>query len=272
MHLVGRRSFVALASSALVGSPNAGILPITAQPGTFILFATDPGGTALDGPPGGNSPFSRAFATALLASRDADLDTIARQVMREVRAATEGRQRPQATSTLEEALRPGRERLRAVAAGVSRYDWLPVPSATHALSRGPEATGRLAGLPQTPNAGSDAILVSAAIRAVGGDLVGGQPLIDPARADILAAVRQLAQGTPNQPRLFFFAGNGIEVDGHALLLARDTPLAQSVAQLDGGMLRLQEVLDILKTGGAPIIIVLDICRDDPFRTASERTR
>ncbi len=61
------------------------------EPNTLVLFSTAPGGTALDGPPGENSPFAGALLRQLDTSK-VDLQALATKVRRDLLLATDCRQ------------------------------------------------------------------------------------------------------------------------------------------------------------------------------------
>ena len=85
-------------------APTRGVIPATsASPaglGLVIAFAAEPGQTALDGPPGGNSPYTAALLKHLGAMDGAELGTVMRMVTEEVYLKTQARQRPWVNESL----------------------------------------------------------------------------------------------------------------------------------------------------------------------------
>lgn len=61
------------------------------QPNTLLLFSTAPGGIAIDGPPGENSPFATGLLRQL-AEQSIDLQSLAAKLRRDLLLATECRQ------------------------------------------------------------------------------------------------------------------------------------------------------------------------------------
>ncbi|MFT3989046.1 caspase family protein [Aestuariivirga sp.] len=82
------------------GVTDAGNAPAAEGLGTVIAFAAEPGHTALDGPPDGNSPYAAALLRHLGASTGAEFGTVMRMVTEEVYLKTEGQQRPWMNETL----------------------------------------------------------------------------------------------------------------------------------------------------------------------------
>lgn len=68
--------------------------------GTLIGFAAEPGHTALDGSPGGNSPYASAFLRHLTAMDGNEFGTVMRLVAEEVYLKTQGLQRPWVNESL----------------------------------------------------------------------------------------------------------------------------------------------------------------------------
>lgn len=81
-------------------SPTRGLLPMTAGRGTYIAFATAPGGVASDNPTGRNGLFTEELATAL-AEPGLSVDQIFNRVRGRVRQRSEGRQIPWSTTSIE---------------------------------------------------------------------------------------------------------------------------------------------------------------------------
>ncbi len=83
--------------------------------------------------------------------------------------------------------------------------------------------------------------------------------------------RKLGRG---DEALFFFAGHGVQIDGQNFLLPTDIPNAkpdqESFVRYEA--VGVYQVLDIIRGRGSRIaILVLDACRNNPFRTVGTRT-
>lgn len=72
--------------------------------GTVIGFAAEPGHVALDGDPGGNSPYAAAILRHLAAMEGAEFGMVMRMVAEEVYLKTGGRQRPWVNESLRRLL------------------------------------------------------------------------------------------------------------------------------------------------------------------------
>ncbi|MEM1429711.1 MAG: caspase family protein [Pseudomonadota bacterium] len=71
---------------------------------TFTAFSTSPGELALDGPEGGNSPFTSALVSNARANPGADITTLMARTRRDVHMATRGLQLPWESSSLTTAV------------------------------------------------------------------------------------------------------------------------------------------------------------------------
>ncbi|MDP3896179.1 MAG: caspase family protein [Mesorhizobium sp.] len=89
------RGVSAMAARAIGGAENVG---------TVIGYAAEPGQAALDGPPGGNSPYADALVRHLSAMRGEEFGTVLRMVAEEVYLKTAGRQRPWVNESLRRLL------------------------------------------------------------------------------------------------------------------------------------------------------------------------
>lgn len=78
--------------------------------GTVIGFAAEPGAKALDGEPGGNSPYAAALIRHFEAMTGEEFGLVMRMVAEEVYLQTEGRQRPWINESLRRLLYFGRSR------------------------------------------------------------------------------------------------------------------------------------------------------------------
>jgi len=72
--------------------------------GTVIAFAAEPGKVALDGEPGGNSPYAAALVRHIAAMSGEEFGTVMRMVGEEVYLKTGGRQRPWVNESLRRLL------------------------------------------------------------------------------------------------------------------------------------------------------------------------
>ncbi|MBZ9997576.1 caspase domain-containing protein [Mesorhizobium sp. BH1-1-4] len=72
--------------------------------GTVIAFAAEPGHAALDGSPGGDSPYAAALTKHLSAMSGEEFGTVMRMVAQEVYLKTNGRQRPWINESLRRLL------------------------------------------------------------------------------------------------------------------------------------------------------------------------
>ncbi|MCO5073986.1 MAG: caspase family protein [Rhizobiaceae bacterium] len=98
-------------------SPTRGAAPLvssqTKSPGLetlgeILAFAAEPGKVALDGEPGGNSPYATALLRHLSALSGEEFGTVMRMVTEEVYLKTNGRQRPWVNESLRRLLYFGR--------------------------------------------------------------------------------------------------------------------------------------------------------------------
>jgi TPR repeat protein len=80
-------------------APREGLAPTTSATGLLISYATAPGQVALDGPPGGNSPFAEALAH-YLDEPGLEVGLLFRKVSARVRQATAGAQVPWTEASL----------------------------------------------------------------------------------------------------------------------------------------------------------------------------
>jgi len=76
----------------------------TADFGSVIAFAAEPGRVALDGTPGGNSPYTAAILRHFDAMQGEEFGTVMRMVAEEVYLKTSGRQRPWVNESLRRLL------------------------------------------------------------------------------------------------------------------------------------------------------------------------
>lgn len=75
----------------------------------------------------------------------------------------------------------------------------------------------------------------------------------------------------NEIGLFFFAGHGMQIDGHNYLLATDTDNTDET-EVKHSSLSLDKVIEVMeKSSAATKIIILDACRDNPWERTWNRT-
>lgn len=99
---LGATGLAATRSLSLAGQ--AARAPAPESFGTVVAFAAEPGATALDGPPGGHSPYAAAILRHLGAMADAEFGLVMRMVAEEVWLRTRGQQRPWVNENLRRLL------------------------------------------------------------------------------------------------------------------------------------------------------------------------
>ncbi len=108
----------------------------------------------------------------------------------------------------------------------------------------------------------DAKLIAGQLRGIGFEAIEGIDLDRDSMRKQLAAF--LAKAPTAQIALVFFAGHGLQIDGHNYLVPVD-------ARLDGDRKLADELIDLdfvlagLDDKTRTNVVVLDACRDDPFR-------
>jgi hypothetical protein len=119
---------------------------------------------------------------------------------------------------------------------------------------------------------NDARAIAASLRKLGFNVVLGENL--PRRDFVQAVARLEAQVKPGDISFVFYAGHGVEIDGANYLLPIDIP---KVAPGQQGILRDEAIstdglIQRLKARGTRSqILVLDACRENPFRDATGRS-
>ncbi|MCK8787879.1 caspase family protein [Roseomonas sp. NAR14] len=155
----------------------------------------------------------------------------------------------------------------AQGAGAQPGDSQPVGRRV-ALVVGIGAYERQSRLLSTPN---DARSMGATLQALGFELVGGGPLVDPDKQGFEQAIRAFGDAARGaEAALFYFSGHGTQVDGRNWMVpprgnAR-TPQDLPFEFVDVGL-----VLNVLQ-GAAPRLgfVILDACRSNPFRPGTTR--
>ncbi|WID99684.1 caspase family protein (plasmid) [Bosea vestrisii] len=116
---------------------------------------------------------------------------------------------------------------------------------------------------------SDARAVAAALKELGFELersASGEDFIrDPERGEALTAREDFLDRTRDADiALFYFSGHAVQVDGANYLLLKDSSVPQK-ALLNDLTLPLSSVLERMRNRASNSIIILDACRNDPFR-------
>ena len=128
--------------AATLAETKTGFGPFESLLNSLVAFSSSPGQVAVDGPAGGNSPYTAALMNAVAASPDQDLPLTLAGVRAAVMTATSGSQTPWESSTLAQPFRFGM-------AGDGTFLTAPVPASAGTAERG------LATLPLTARAGFD---------------------------------------------------------------------------------------------------------------------
>lgn len=125
---------------------------------------------------------------------------------------------------------------------------------------------------QLKKAVNDAQAVGDALERDGFEVVRGSNL---SRADMVDKLADLASRTgPDDTVLFYFAGHGVALGGGNYILPSDVPaVAQGQeSRIAGQSLAEADIVADLKQNGARIaVVVLDACRDNPFKKPGVRS-
>jgi uncharacterized caspase-like protein len=147
-------------------------------------------------------------------------------------------------------------------------------SAAHAEKRVALVIGNSAyrTVPTLPNTAADATLIAQTLSSLGFDLVGGGARLDLDKAGFDSALREFSMRLNGADvALFYFAGHGVETHGLNFLVPVDAHPADQgdvLAQTVG----LTSVLDDMDKAAARInLVLLDACRDNPFRDQGVRS-
>src|SRR5580704_12846282 len=121
-------------------------------------------------------------------------------------------------------------------------------------------------VPALPNPAADARLMSDTLLKLGFFVVGGGAQIDLDRAGFDEALQAFGKELIGADvALFYYAGHGVETHGLNYLVPVDAHPADEgdvFAQMTG----LAGILDAMEKSGARInLVLLDACRDNPFR-------
>lgn len=119
---------------------------------------------------------------------------------------------------------------------------------------------------------SDARLMARTLQAFGFTLVTGGPVVEVDKRGFDAAIQEFgrqAQGA--DIAFFYFSGHGLQYNGNNWLVARDSGPLGRPADLEFSFVDVGAVLRQLEAAQARLsIIVLDACRNDPFRSSATR--
>jgi tetratricopeptide (TPR) repeat protein len=127
-------------------------------------------------------------------------------------------------------------------------------------------------VPALPNPVADARLMSDTLTSLGFFVVGGGAKLDLDKAGFDEALREFGKELAGaDAALFYFAGHGVETHGLNFLVPVDAHPADEgdvLAQTVG----LAGILDQMEKSGARInLLLLDACRDNPFRGQGVRS-
>jgi hypothetical protein len=119
---------------------------------------------------------------------------------------------------------------------------------------------------------SDARLMARTLQAFGFTLVTGGAVVEVDKRGFDAAIQEfgrLAAGA--DIAFFYFSGHGLQYNGNNWLVARDSGPLSRPADLEFSFVDVGAVLRQLEAAQARLsILVLDACRNDPFRSSATR--
>jgi parallel beta-helix repeat protein len=115
------------------------------------------------------------------------------------------------------------------------------------------------------NPANDAVLMEAALKDAGFDVTLLKDLDQKGmKQAMLNFGRKLKQGA--DASMFFYAGHGIEVDGKNYLVPVDSN-TENKEEADIQNIEVNDFLALMENSGVPLnIVVLDACRNNPFRS------
>jgi hypothetical protein len=89
--------------------------------------------------------------------------------------------------------------------------------------------------------------------------------------DMRRALREFSDATKDaEVAVVFFAGHGIEVDGDNYLIPTDAVLERDI-DVDDETVSLDRILRVLEPAKQLRLVILDACRDNPFKQTMKRT-
>jgi len=149
-----------------------------------------------------------------------------------------------------------------------------LPSAAHAEKRVALVIGNSAyqSVPRLPNPDADARLMSDTLLSLGFFVVGGSAQVDLDKTRFDAALQEFkTQLVGADVALFYYAGHGVETHGLNYLVPVDAH-PQNEADVFSEMVSTSDILDQLEKSGTRInLVLLDACRDNPFRDHGVRS-
>ena len=127
-------------------------------------------------------------------------------------------------------------------------------------------------VPTLPNAAADAKLMSDTLLSLGFFVVGGGAQVDLDKAGFDDALRKFgSELTGADVALFYYAGHGVETHGLNYLVPVDANPADE-GDVFMQMVGMSALLDQLEKSGTKInLVLLDACRDNPFRDRGVRS-
>jgi uncharacterized caspase-like protein len=126
--------------------------------------------------------------------------------------------------------------------------------------------GAYGAVPKLANPANDAVDVATKLEGLGFSVTR---LVDAKLADMEKARQKFADDAKTASmRFFFYAGHGVQSDGTNWLIPTDADVKEDY-ELKIKAFSVQAVLDGLKASGPGVnIVVLDACRDNPFKATS----
>lgn len=112
-----------------------------------------------------------------------------------------------------------------------------------------------------PNPKGDAALMAETLRTAGFTVIEGADLDKAAMSALLDQFTEAAYDA--EVALVYYAGHGLQVDGHNYLIPVDAQL-EKAAQLQTRTIGVDKILGALPPDPAVSVIILDACRDNPL--------
>ncbi len=112
-----------------------------------------------------------------------------------------------------------------------------------------------------PNPKGDATLMAETLRTAGFTVIEGTDLDKAAMSALLDQFTEAAYDA--EVALVYYAGHGLQVDGHNYLIPIDAQL-EKAAQLQTRTIGIDKLLSALPPDPAVSVIILDACRDNPL--------
>jgi len=121
------------------------------------------------------------------------------------------------------------------------------------------------------NPANDAKLMSDTLLSLGFFVVGGGAKLDLDKAGLDGALGDFSKAMIGADvALFYFAGHGVEIHGKNYLVPVDAH-PKDEADVLAGMTALAGILDQMQQSGMRLnLLLLDACRDNPFRDGAGR--